>query len=317
MRLNSLVLAVLLSLVVAHIAVGQEASQATKKQNEVDEEKVELPVWRRYLEASMRDYTLDDPADPNAKFTLTDRPAFIHAEPLEGEERGLLYLWKDEDGRPVAAITGILMRFSEGDSSWHELHEFHSLWDVSIGMHDKGRNVWQPSEAGVTWEKFNVDSKVGKTERLRQLQMKKVARRFEAKMNYKDRGEWNLRMIDKPIYNYTYQNENKQSVSGGVFTFCRSTDPEVLLLIESRSKKDGEYEWFWTSACFSDGSSFLSLDGREVWSDDPPRFSANYKHASRFKNREFNFADVLKKIESEAKATGDTDAKSQDPVKSK
>ena len=263
MRRDSLALAVSFLLVLACIVVGQEFQEpvaGTKKQNQVEEKKekkVELPKWRRYLEASMQDYTLDNPADPEGEFALTDRPVFVHAEPLDGEERGLLYIWKDKHGRPVAAITGILMRHTKGDSSWEELHEFHSLWDVSIRMYEKGIKVWQPSKAGVAWEKFNVDSKAGKTERLRQLQMKKVSRRFKARMDYPDRGEWNLRLIDKPIYKYSYQNENKQTVSGGVFAFCRSTDPEVLLLIESRSKKDRENEWFWASCCFSDSSSFL------------------------------------------------------------
>ena len=321
MRRDSLALAVSLLLGFTCILAGQEPVEGAKKQNqikekEVKDKKVELPTWRRYLEASMRDYTLDDPADPEGKFMLTERPVFIHAEPLQGEERGLVYLWKDKDGRPVAAITGILMRFSEGDSAWRELHEYHSLWDASVRMYDKGRKVWQPSGAGLTWEKFSVDSKeVAKTERLRKLQLKKVARRFKARMNYSDRGEWSLRLIDKPIYDYTYQNENKQSVSGGVFAFCRSTDPEVLLLIESRPKKDGEIEWFWAAACFSAHSSFLSLDEKEVWTIDQPRFSASYKHSSRDKNFNFNFEDVLNKIEREAEAKDEGNPQAEDKAK--
>ena len=329
---SSLALAVSLLVLSTCIVAGQEPAAGTKKQNQVKEKKVELPSWRRYLEASLREYNLDDPVDDPVddpkgdKFTLTDKPVFIHAEPLDGEERGVLYLWKNKEGRPVAAITGILSRYSESDSEWRELHEFHSLWDASIAMYEKGKNYWLPSEAGVTWEKFSVDSKAGKTERLRQLQMKKVARRFKARMEYKDRGDWNLRLIDKPIYNYTYQTKDKQSVSGGVFAFCRSTDPEVLLLIESRSKKEGKNDWFWASVCFAGDSAFLSLDEKEVWKDDPPRFAADLKHSSRFKNYDFNFEDALKNIEreaktSEAKPTEEAKAKektdAQDGVKSK
>ena len=126
----------------------------------------------------------------------------------------------------------------------------------------------------------------------------KVARRFKSKVDYRGRGEWNLRLITKPIYNYTYQNEDedklKQTVSGSVFAFCRSTDPEVLLMLESRTTKAGEKQWYWASVCFAGESSFLSLDGKEVWAEQP-RFGSNIKHGSHFKIRTFNYVEALKR----------------------
>ena len=270
-----------------------------KKADEAKTKKAkETPIWMQYLEASLPEYELLSPKSPKQKFSLTEKPLLVHTDPIEGEEQGLLYLWKDTDGRPVAAITGILMRFSPGDASWDELHEYHSLWHEPIRMQRNRSVVWQPSEPGVKWKEFRVDLKETKSSRMRQLQVNKVARRFKSKVDYRDRGEWNLRLITKPIYNYTYQNEDedklKQTVSGSVFAFCRSTDPEVLLMLESRTTKAGEKQWYWASVCFAGESSFLSLDGKEVWAEQP-RFGSNIKHGSHFKIRTFNYVEALKR----------------------
>jgi|GEM_PF-1310916 len=275
----------------AETADGKASNAKTSKPKE------SLP-WMQYLDATLGDYVIVSKGNPKQRFARTDQPVLVHTDNIGGEEKGLLYIWKDSQGRPAAAITGILMRWEKGESTWEELHEFHSLWKEPIRMQVGNAGVWQPEQAGVKWNKFDVGFEPAKSERMRELQVKKIARRFKGKINYRERGAWNLRIMPKPIYKYEIKQQKAQpAVAGNIFAFCRSTDPEILLLLESRTDKAGKTEWYWASVCFAGDSSFLSLDGKEVWSDDPPQFGSNYKHASRFNDRGFNYLAKLKVIQ--------------------
>lgn len=70
-------------------------------------------------------------------------------------------------------------------------------------------------------------------------------------------------------------------LSGGLFAVCQENDPEIFLVIEAKTNEDGP-RWMYAIAEFSNLNLFVQLDGKDVWSANPPRFDARSPHTAAY-----------------------------------
>jgi len=87
-----------------------------------------------------------------------------------------------------------------------------------------------------------------------------------------------LRLLPRPLYDYELR-PTDSALGGALFVFCEGTDPEVLLMLETRQTEDGP-RWQFALAAFSNYELHGSLAGKEVWSvpkrGRPPKTSPRW-----------------------------------------
>ncbi len=176
---------------------------------------------------------------------------------------GDVYIWTHE-GRPevVASITTI---FTANRSTYTEIQS------LSTGKPILSRDekvVWEPSEPGVELKSLPSAPKPGATAAARLLQLRSLAGQFSVVADYgigKEEKE-DLRLMATPIYRY--QSADQEVVDGGLFAFCKGTDPDAFLVIEGRRTKDG-VEWQFAFARFNGSCALRALHkDKEVWQAD-------------------------------------------------
>ena len=91
-------------------------------------------------------------------------------------------------------------------------------------------------------------------------------------------------MLPQPLYRY--ESTDPDVLDGALFALVTSagTDPEIMLLLESRTASSGP-QWVFGAGRFSDMSLWLSHEGHEVWSairSDENTFNYDAKHRYRF-----------------------------------
>ncbi|MBN9118656.1 MAG: hypothetical protein J0I06_05790, partial [Planctomycetes bacterium] len=102
--------------------------------------------------------------------------------------------------------------------------------------------VWGPAEPGVELKPLPGAPKPAATAAARLTQMRALAAQFAVAADYgidKEQKE-DLRLMATPIFRY--QSAEQDVADGGLFAFTKGTDPDALLVIEARQKKDGA-EW--------------------------------------------------------------------------
>ena len=79
-----------------------------------------------------------------------------------------------------------------------------------------------------------------------------------------------MRLLTQPIYRYEITDAKSPIVDGAVFAFVwtAGTDPEALVVIESR-RTDKGVAWFYAPARFTNCEAWLQYQGKEVWRADP------------------------------------------------
>jgi hypothetical protein len=70
--------------------------------------------------------------------------------------------------------------------------------------------------------------------------------------------------LTQPLRRYASE---KDRVDGAIFAFARSTDPDVLVLLETRADGDA-LKWHYAVARMHCGAVTLSYQDREVWRMD-------------------------------------------------
>lgn len=200
------------------------------------------------------------------RFTAGDasqRELRIVAEPLlrwtnevSGLQDGTLFLWTEKSGRPAAAA----QVFLTADDLW--LHEFQSLSEGPFQANREEKPVWEPSRAGVSFQKFAGAPPPAATAVKRLTQMKALAGRFTANDEFEGKSRWELRMLAKPLLRYA--DEKSDLLDGAMFALAHGTDPEVFILLEAR-KVDGVCAWHYALAPMTGYALKVQLDGKEIW----------------------------------------------------
>lgn len=200
---------------------------------------------------------------------------FRYVNQARGTAYGFSAMWTDEDERPVI-LGGV---FPAGSELIRHSLEYVSRRPGLIVKRD-GQIVWKPTPDQVL--KFTPVPGAPvppKSERLRRLQLKKLAREFSAEMLGYQPGNTDrevLRLLATPVHQYG--KPDSDVIEGAVCLFVLGTDPECGLLLEAAKHKD-QYRWEYALVRRTSGALRVSHKNKVVW--EKPRGYASTRDPSK------------------------------------
>jgi hypothetical protein len=188
---------------------------------------------------------------------LIPDPLLRWSNPVAQEEDAGLFLWTRQ-GRPIAAA-----QFFVRKNLW--MHEFQSLSEGLFTVDWSSRTIWRPERAGLSFnlEPDNRPPDATAVGRLRQ--MRKIAESFAASVEfrYENESHYELRLLPKPVYRYG--SAEGSVLDGTLWAFVQGTNPEVLLLVESRPGPDSKARWHYAVAAMTSYPAEVKRNGESVW----------------------------------------------------
>jgi hypothetical protein len=240
----------------AFAADENTAKQATTEAIEKQRSAEALELCRR----GAREYRLYLDDAKRTELELDPEPVLRWSNPSVGSIHGLVFLWTN-GGRP-AAIASIYKWFEPLD---HMAFEVHSLSERPILGNLGDRPVWNSSRAGVEFKPVSNAPTPAKTAPARLTQMRAISKEFTVEKTDREGARQQMRLLTQPIFRY--QSSLSQLADGAVFAFVQGTDPEVLLLLESRDA-DGQVAWHYALARMDSVVFQANYQGQEVWKAD-------------------------------------------------
>jgi hypothetical protein len=211
--------------------------------------------------AAAEEYEFHVGKDENDKpLELVREPKLKWSNPVRSDVQGNVFLWTRE-GRPLV-VGGFDNWFSP--RPWMQ-HEFHSLAEGPLSAKFHRDSVWTTEEAGLKFVAVPNAAAPTADEVQQRLQLRKLASEFSAAARYRNEtSDTELRLLPRPIHGYTAP---KQGImKGGLFAFVRSTDPELLLLIEARGKDAATARWQFAAARMTNMAELrLRHRDKQVW----------------------------------------------------
>lgn len=201
--------------------------------------------------------------DSGQVLILHDDPVLRFSNPVGGVPDGIVVMWKD--GKRPAVFAQV---FQLKDGRW--LHECQSLAMSGFKMQTGDHTFWQPKEPAADFRPLPEAQPPARAATRRLVQMKSLAAEFTAADDFKisstdqETTRHELRLLPTPIYRY--QDESTGITDGAVFAFVHGTDPEVFLVLECRTEKDGKSGWHYTLAPMTCWAVSVRHQDRAVWS---------------------------------------------------
>ncbi len=173
------------------------------------------------------------------KSQLVDKPLLRWSNPTDGEVHGSVFLWTS-DGCPEAVAS--IYKFFDREQINVELV---SLSEFSLHVRRNNRLRWTP-EVGIAFKPVPEAPPAAESVERRQLQMRSLARKYTGLLA--DRGDdmtfSQLRLMSRPLHVYQSSDATRE---GAVFALVNTTDPEILVMIESRKIETGR-KWMFAAA---------------------------------------------------------------------
>jgi hypothetical protein len=188
---------------------------------------------------------------------LLGQPVLRWSNPTDGEVYGSVMLWTSH-GCPEAAAS--IYQFFDRKQINIELV---SLSESSLAANRNGRLRWSP-DPGVKFVPLPEGPAPAETTPQRHLQMRSLARRFTGLLADRDNEAKfsQLRLMSRPLHQY--ESTDGADREGAVFAFVTTTDPEILLILESRVTAKVR-QWVYAAARMHYCRLQLKLDERVVW----------------------------------------------------
>jgi hypothetical protein len=248
--------AVLILLAIAGLARGQDASPSETDQERADRLK--------HMKQQAAAYTLTL-AGRDTQLALHDEPVLRFSNPVSGVPDGIVAMWKE--GQRPAVLAQV---FQTKDGLW--VHECQSLAAAGLAMTKGDKVFWEPKEPAEAFRLLDDAPAPAVTPGRRLVQMKALAAEFTAADDFKIRAgdqettRHELRLLTTPIYRYEDAAAGIQDAA--VFAFVHGTDPEVFLLLESRTGKGDTpaAQWHYTLAPMTCWAVTVERKDKEVWS---------------------------------------------------
>jgi hypothetical protein len=195
------------------------------------------------FKAEAAEYVVRLQSRESEKLTLVKEPVLRWGNPARTGEDGAVFVWT-LGGRPEMIGTIFTYRFQE---KINRKHEYHSLATEPLSAEFRGKEVWAPKKAGLSFAPIEGAPAPAASARLRLTQMKALARDFSASLKDAEGESYQLRLLTQPLHRYEPQ--DRGVLDGAIFSLAVGTDPEVLLLIEARQEKDA-VRWEYAIARF-------------------------------------------------------------------
>jgi hypothetical protein len=214
---------------------------------------------KRFQEEARKYVLVQDTARPG-KLEFLAEPVLHWANPARNGEDGAVFVWT-RNGRPEA-IGSVFTYTNSRTGAAITKHAFHSLSDAPLSAEYESKAIWAPQAAGLAFQAVPDSEPPADSPRRRLVQMRSMARDFSAKIVDLVGEASELRLLTQPIVRY--EPTAGRAKDGAIFAFAVGTDPEVLLVLESR-EHSGEQRWEYAFA----RSHFVELTafhgGKEVW----------------------------------------------------
>lgn len=248
------------SILLLTLALGQTEAPQAPAASKAEADAVRT-LYRYYRhEAEQCRFALG--GDPAVPLRLDERPVMNWT--ASGDWSGSVFVWT-RDGRPV--LVGCIGSGPVGNADRRQVfHEFHTLSDRPLSPHpiDGARQwTWHPTGDGLEPQEIADAPPPAESPALRLAQMRALARRFHATMDV-DGKPWELRMLAQPLYRRPPEANSRQDAALFAYIWTTGTDPEFLLLLETRATDDGP-RWHFTPARFTYRPLILKLDTQSVW----------------------------------------------------
>lgn len=248
-------LPLLLPLLLAMVSTlhGQEQGTGPK---ESEESTKSADPRLQHLQSIAAALKIERRSDPDEPCELSPQPLLRYQNPLyDAQSDGALLMWTCK-GMPVAFASYSIRKDSE---VWTE---FVSVSEKPLSCAKEGRAIWSPSKLGFGPETFSKPPKQTTSERIRLIQMKRLAERISSGDN---------RLLPSPLHRYA--SKENGIVDGAVFALVTANDPEVLILIEVYEAEGEDMQYRYKLGRMSSVPRTVELDGREVW--DVPGYWVN------------------------------------------
>jgi hypothetical protein len=221
-----------------------------------------------FAAAEAKRYDIRHADDRKRALTLLPEPVLRWSNPTNGEVHGAVYLWA-RGGCPEAAASAYQL-FTRKQLNI----ELVTLAEVPLKAERNGKVRWTPG-AGVKFAPLPDGPAAAATPAARQLQMRALARKFTGYLGDRDEDSklQELRLMAKPLHQYEATDGSGRE--GAVFALVTTTDPEILLTVESRKTATGR-EWVWAAARMHYCRVVLKLADKEVW--ELPRVAPPWDH---------------------------------------
>jgi hypothetical protein len=195
---------------------------------------------------------------PDAEpFRLVPQPLLKWSNPIRGSLYGDVYIWTLK-GRPE--VVGSFLEWFQPIQSKEV--ELHSLSLSPLVAERPDHLDWTTRRAGVVLKPIPGAPVPAATPAQRLRQLRELAKDFTARQISHNGVEYEMRLLQQPIYRY--EGTEGDLIDGALLVFVHAGDPEVFLQVEAR-KVGSSAEWQYSLARFN--SVFLAVrhKGREIW----------------------------------------------------
>ena len=222
--------------------------------------KADPEPWKTYYQrraASDYEFVWSDERTP---LELKSAAIVNWTNPLEkGQIHGSTFVW-EVDGRPL--VIGQIFSYLNGSGGRSLCHVFATLTDQPVLGRRNGQLFWDPAASERTgWQVAQAAPTPAEHRQGRLLQMRRLARQFEASTEEQSRGKRNLRLLPQPLYRSDAAAKN---LDCGLFAYVVGTDPELMVLIEC-DPTDEEPRWRYRFAQSTRSTTVASFMNQEVY----------------------------------------------------
>lgn len=194
------------------------------------------------------------------KVELIDGARFRFSNPVTECYDATVWIW-GRRGRPAALLTLSAERSGRNQPSYWA-YELTSISPLELAVASQDGWKWTPEAAGLSFKPVPDAPSPADEERVRQRQMKDIARRFDAYGVYFGQ-RVDLRVLPTPIH--TYSDAAAGVLGGALFFIAGGTNPEVLLAIEAAGEEGTPPQFNFAINRVSAGELHARLDGKEIW----------------------------------------------------
>jgi hypothetical protein len=239
--------------------------------------------------AEAKGYVITQRAAKDVRLEFSPQPLLHWANPARNGEDGAVFVWLS-GGRPE--VIGSVFEYPSRGSIVRK-HAFHSLSSDPLLAQLGDVEIWSPQTPGVKFAPMPGADPPADSPRRRLSQMRDLARQFSLELVDLKESKSELRLMTQPLFRYEPTVGPAQD--GAIFAFAIGTDPEALLLLESR-KSGGAFRWEYAFARFHFVTISATLDGRQVWKVEPDRDMMRTVYGRGDPQREKIYYSVMKSV---------------------
>jgi len=192
---------------------------------------------------------------------IIDPPLLHYTNPGGETLDATVWAW-GRRGRPVALASISQERSVAGIEKWS--CEIVSLSEHALRLEARPGWQWVPATCGIEWKPVAGAPPGGETPVVRARQMRDIARQFTAAaLHDEGKNSTELRFMDRPLSRFS--DLESGLVDGAFYAFASGTNPEVLLIVESRKEDGGQAVWYYGFARMGADRVVARLGENVVW----------------------------------------------------